>query len=603
MDLLRCPACLDFLWDPVTVSCGHSVCKRCLGGASRCPGCRQRLTSLGVREARCNVLLGGLLDKCLDAAHKVALLKGDLRELLRRHDYREALRVAQRAVDLAPEDISLRLSRAEVYRALMQYPQALEDLCMVCRTEPGSAEGFYRKGEVLALMGEKMEALRHLHRCLTLNPNFCGAQKAIEKLLGPDMSLLPDAVADLLPVLTQYLSEASPGTELIIEPLVATSLEEARNPGSQCESRELAGGDVGSLHVACQLDPPLQGTMTRDTTKRKAPQLVEDSAEERLNANEGDNVGSTALNSVALSDLLSPADFECSLCVRMFFEPVTTPCGHSFCKECLERCLDHRPCCPLCKQSLREYLKDGQYTPTAVLQEIMAATFPTELSERKQVHELEMAELSNLTTDVPIFVCTLAFPGIACPLHIFEPRYRLMMRRCQETGTKRFGMCIYERGKSFADFGCMLEIIRLEYLADGRSLVDTMGRRRFRVLKRGHRDGYHTADVEYLEDKKVEGEELAELQRLHDLTYQQVENWLSEDRADVSRPSFLHCGPLPKKDDDIQVSPDGPAWCWWLLSILPLDPTYQTMILSMTSLKDRLTHMKHILSVFTQNPT
>lgn len=39
---------------------------------------------------------------------------------------------------------------------------------------------------------------------------------------------------------------------------------------------------------------------------------------------------------------------------RMFFEPVTTPCGHTFCKECLERCLDHRPNCPLCKQSLRE---------------------------------------------------------------------------------------------------------------------------------------------------------------------------------------------------------------------------------------------------------
>lgn len=39
---------------------------------------------------------------------------------------------------------------------------------------------------------------------------------------------------------------------------------------------------------------------------------------------------------------------------RMFFEPVTTPCGHTFCRECLERCLDHRPNCPLCKQSLRE---------------------------------------------------------------------------------------------------------------------------------------------------------------------------------------------------------------------------------------------------------
>lgn len=39
---------------------------------------------------------------------------------------------------------------------------------------------------------------------------------------------------------------------------------------------------------------------------------------------------------------------------RLFFEPVTTPCGHSFCKNCLERCLDHTPYCPLCKESLKE---------------------------------------------------------------------------------------------------------------------------------------------------------------------------------------------------------------------------------------------------------
>ncbi|NXS23667.1 LONF3 protein, partial [Mystacornis crossleyi] len=108
-----------------------------------------------------------------------------------------------------------------------------------------------------------------------------------------------------------------------------------------------------------------------------------------------------------------------------------------------------------------------------------------------------------LTKNIPIFVCTMSFPGIPCPLHVFEPRYRLMIRRCQESGSRRFGMCIYEHGKSFADYGCMLEIRQVELLADGRSLVDTIGRQRFRVLSRGHRDGYHTADVEYLEDKKV----------------------------------------------------------------------------------------------------
>lgn len=51
----------------------------------------------------------------------------------------------------------------------------------------------------------------------------------------------------------------------------------------------------------------------------------------------------------------------------------------------------------------------------------------------------------------------------------------------------------------------MLEIQKIEFLPDGRSLVDTIGKRRFQVLRRGHRDGYNTADIEYLEDEKVRG--------------------------------------------------------------------------------------------------
>ena len=57
--------------------------------------------------------------------------------------------------------------------------------------------------------------------------------------------------------------------------------------------------------------------------------------------------------------------------------------------------------------------------------------------------------------------------------------------------------------RRFADYCCMLEILTLELLPDGRSYVDTVGGSRFRVLKRGQRDGYHTADIEYLEDLKV----------------------------------------------------------------------------------------------------
>lgn len=48
----------------------------------------------------------------------------------------------------------------------------------------------------------------------------------------------------------------------------------------------------------------------------------------------------------------------------------------------------------------------------------------------------------SLTKNVPIFVCTMAYPTVPCPLHIFEPRYRLMIRRSIQTGTKQFGMCV-----------------------------------------------------------------------------------------------------------------------------------------------------------------
>lgn len=55
----------------------------------------------------------------------------------------------------------------------------------------------------------------------------------------------------------------------------------------------------------------------------------------------------------------------------------------------------------------------------------------------------------------------------------------------------------------FADHGCILEIRDVKFFPDGRSVVDTVGVRRFRVLSHGQRDGYNTANIEYLEDKKV----------------------------------------------------------------------------------------------------
>ena len=46
----------------------------------------------------------------------------------------------------------------------------------------------------------------------------------------------------------------------------------------------------------------------------------------------------------------------------------------------------------------------------------------------------------------------------------------------------------------------MLEIRDVQYFADGRSVIDTVGGRRFKVLSRDTKDGYDTATVEFFQD-------------------------------------------------------------------------------------------------------
>uniref|UniRef100_A0A8C5P8Q3 Lon N-terminal domain-containing protein n=1 Tax=Leptobrachium leishanense TaxID=445787 RepID=A0A8C5P8Q3_9ANUR len=195
----------------------------------------------------------------------------------------------------------------------------------------------------------------------------------------------------------------------------------------------------------------------------------------------------------------------------------------------------------------------------------------------------------------------MAYPNVPCPLHVFEPRYRLMIRRCMETGTKQFGMCIIDREKGFADYGCMLQIRNVHFLPDGRSVVDTLGGKRFRVLERGMRDGYHTADIEYLSDIQVEVEELQQLWELHDAVYNQACLWFQNLRHRFRTQILHHFGSMPEREENLQVIPNGPAWCWWLLPVLPVDFRCQLSVLSTTSLKDRLLKIQQILTYFSRD--
>ena len=47
-------------------------------------------------------------------------------------------------------------------------------------------------------------------------------------------------------------------------------------------------------------------------------------------------------------DFEIPDEFTCCICLDLMYQPVTTNCGHSFCKECLKRA----PFCPTCRAAI-----------------------------------------------------------------------------------------------------------------------------------------------------------------------------------------------------------------------------------------------------------
>lgn len=624
LDLFSCHLCKCLLHEPITIECGHTFCKCCLedGTVKECIQCSHKLNDNNPR--RLNVVISGLLDKLFATESKARKLWIEGEVLWKNQDLKDALVKYNEAVDLAPSTGRLLIQRAELHMEMLNFSQAVQDANSLCRVKPHWTKAHYLKATALIKAARNDEALQEYFHCVALKPDWTKVKLEAQKVLSELFSSVferEDMPTPLHPL------QGGLATRLIKPPaLLGSSRSQTQKPGSSSQDPDFSvtknapveDSSVNGL-VPAKVDPTAGKSSSKTLADVVAALPPPPGGLKRKHSGEGPSgafsppskllkpVDGGSLDPAAVcggrlvpAELLDSGDLECSLCMRLFYEPVTTPCGHTFCLKCLERCLDHNSNCPLCKENLSEYLANRGYHKTLLMEEVLQRYLGDELAERKKIHEEEMTELSNLNQEVPIFVCTMAFPTIPCPLHVFEPRYRLMIRRSMETGTKQFGMCIADELKGFADYGCMLQVRDVKFFPDGRSVVDTIGVSRFKVLSHGQRDGYHTAKIEYLEDKKAEGEELVELLKLHDAVYEQANSWFTSLKDNMKSQILSHFGHLPINNPDPQASPSGPAWCWWLLAVLPLENRAQLTILAMTSLKDRLVAIRRVLIFVTR---
>jgi len=105
--------------------------------------------------------------------------------------------------------------------------------------------------------------------------------------------------------------------------------------------------------------------------------------------------------------------------------------------------------------------------------------------------------------ELPLFPLPelVLFPGRHLPLHVFEPRYRIMMNTTIQSD-RRFGVLMVDPSTGNpAQVGCCAEILHYQRLPDDRLKILTIGQQRFRVLSYVREKPYRVGLVEWIEDK------------------------------------------------------------------------------------------------------
>src|SRR5271154_6472133 len=101
---------------------------------------------------------------------------------------------------------------------------------------------------------------------------------------------------------------------------------------------------------------------------------------------------------------------------------------------------------------------------------------------------------------IPLFpLDVVLMPGAELPLHIFEPRYKVMIARCLEEQLE-FGM-ILAANQAVAVVGCTAGIVRkIRDYPDGRMDILTQGRAVFHLTELWAEKEYYEGAVEYVAD-------------------------------------------------------------------------------------------------------
>ncbi len=175
---------------------------------------------------------------------------------------------------------------------------------------------------------------------------------------------------------------------------------------------------------------------------------------------------------------------------------------------------------------------------------------------------------------IPLFPLEVVlFPGQRLPLHIFEERYKTMIREClEEGGPREFGV-VLAKENAIVNVGCTAEVVAVtRRYDDGRLDIVTAGRRRFEVLFVDESKEYLRAAAQFFQDQDED---------------RAVPEALSTQVTDLHR-QVLQLIPQEAEEGEKSEAKGKSPLSFQIAAPLPLDLDFKQMLLTLRSETERL---------------
>jgi Lon protease-like protein len=177
-------------------------------------------------------------------------------------------------------------------------------------------------------------------------------------------------------------------------------------------------------------------------------------------------------------------------------------------------------------------------------------------------------------------------PSAGLPLHVFEPRYRALVRDCL-AGSRELGVVLIERGSEVGGddvrtgVGTVARIVEAAELPDGRWALATVGVRRVRVLQWLPDDPYPVAEVQDWPDPEPSADHPAALAACLGLLRRALA--LAAEAGDAAAPAT------------IELSDDPVLAGYQATAVAPIGPLDQHALLAAETPDERVAQLTDLL--------